>query len=302
MPGRLASENAVRNPARTAVTAAALMIGLGLVAFVTIFAAGLKDSFNAAIDSTITADTSSRTRVRRHAHAAGRAQAWRSVPGVSAVSPLATDRTRITGHGKHTSYGVDPARSPSGYRFDWVQGDRRRCSAARHERRAAREATADDAPPEASATRFTMITPRGSAHASCVVRGIYKDQGVPGRLLVPIATWRTAARHRTTRQRSCSSPGPSPDALKASVEAALQRLPRRQGADQRRTSRPRTEHSVNQLVTLLYVLLAISVIISIFGIVNTLVLSIFERTREIGMLRAIGTTRWQVRWMIPTRA
>ncbi len=81
------------------------------------------------------------------------------------------------------------------------------------------------------------------------------------------------------------------------LEAAIADFPAVK-LDTRRASRRRQQDSLNPLLYMFYVLLALSVIVSLFGIVNTLVLSVFERTRELGMLRAVGMTRRQVRRMI----
>jgi putative ABC transport system permease protein len=89
----------------------------------------------------------------------------------------------------------------------------------------------------------------------------------------------------------------APSQLKPAAEAALKAFPTA-------TVQTKSEYTaslkkqVDQLLTLIYALLAVSVIISVFGIVNTLVLSVYERTREIGMLRAIGTTRRQMRRIV----
>src|SRR5207237_2858494 len=83
----------------------------------------------------------------------------------------------------------------------------------------------------------------------------------------------------------------------AKLDRALNGFPNAKVQDKNEFKRNQASFLSN-ILNVLYVLLALSVIVSLFGIINTLVLSVFERTREIGMLRAVGTTRWQVRWMI----
>ena len=92
--------------------------------------------------------------------------------------------------------------------------------------------------------------------------------------------------------------GGETDANTRGARGVADGLPEREGADARASSSTTRSAALNSILNILYVLLALSVIVSLFGIVNTLVLTVFERTREIGMLRAIGMTRRQVRRMI----
>ena len=89
----------------------------------------------------------------------------------------------------------------------------------------------------------------------------------------------------------------STDANTKALEDSLTEFPNAKVADEGRVRR-QPDRALNKILNILYVLLALSVIVSLFGIVNTLVLTVFERTRELGMLRAIGMTRRQVRRMI----
>ena len=106
---------------------------------------------------------------------------------------------------------------------------------------------------------------------------------------------------RSTSGRATASPSSTsratPTAEKAGVEARSTAFP-----DTRVFTRSewidKEDQEIQQFLLLLYVLLALSVIISLFGMVNTLVLSVFERTRELGMLRAVGMTRRQTRRMV----
>ncbi len=92
--------------------------------------------------------------------------------------------------------------------------------------------------------------------------------------------------------------GGETDANKAALERALAGFPNAKVQTKQRVHRQPDRSALNAILNVLYVLLALSVIVSLFGIVNTLVLTVFERTRELGMLRAVGMTRRQVRRMI----
>ena len=115
--GRLARENCVRNPARTAVTASALMIGLALVTFVAVLGQGLQDSLGDAVESG-GARRLRRHRGRRRGPLAGGGSALASQPGVETVSGVRQDSARVFGSDESVD-GVDPAHDRAGLSFDW---------------------------------------------------------------------------------------------------------------------------------------------------------------------------------------
>jgi putative ABC transport system permease protein len=94
------------------------------------------------------------------------------------------------------------------------------------------------------------------------------------------------------------APGADPDATRANIDELLSsRFPNAEARSQQELKEDQ-EADVDELLTLIYAMLGLSVIVSVFGVVNTLSLTILERTRELAMLRAIGTSRSQVRRMI----
>ncbi len=286
--GRLAQENAVRNPGRTAATAAALMIGLALVSFVAVFGKGLLGSAKSALEQQL--GTS---------HVITSQSGWDTMPvaigravtaadGVAFSSSIRGDRAKLIGGGEVDVSGVDPATIARAYKFDWVEGSPAALAALERGDAIVREGEGH------VGDRLAFLTPAGQ-EVKTVVRGVYKKRSDLDQLLGQVVLSQAAF------DKSFPRPGDLFTLVQADSEAGLQRA-LAPFPDAKLQTGPDFIESwtswLNSVMGLFYVLLALSVIVSLFGMVNTLVLAVFERTRELGMLRAVGMTRRQARRMI----
>ena len=293
--GRLAEGNAQRNPGRTAATAAALMIGIALVTFVAVLAYGLRVSNSDAIERQIRADLIITSEDGYSEFPAAVGTAVEDAPEAETVSNVRQDISEIDGNAGNLT-GLD-VRIDDVYDFRWVEGSDELLTGLGDDGAVLPDNVAEDNDLAVGDTLTARSTDNQTK--DFVVRGIY--DGSPFYPLLGSASVSQAAfdglydrpRNRFTL---INVPG-DPEAAKADIERTLAGFP-----DTRVQTRQdwidKEDREIQQFLLLLYVLLALSVIISLFGMVNTLVLSVFERTRELGMLRAVGMTRRQVRRMI----
>jgi putative ABC transport system permease protein len=295
--GRLARENTVRAPGRTAATAAALMIGLALVTFVAVLGAGLRASIVDTLEQQIHADYVVTSQNGRDQFAPEAGDALTSAPGVAAGSSVRGSQAKVAG-GQQTVTGIDPATIEPVFRFDWKDGSNAVLGELGRTGAVVTDTFAKDKSLKVG-DRVQLITP-DDRRIELTVKGIYKSSAL-GSALGALSLSKqlfdaTFSRPQDQLALATVSGGPT-DSAEQSLTRTLSTFP-----DAKLRTRSQfisdQESTVKTLLSLLYVLLALSVIVSLFGMVNTLALSVLERTRELGMLRAVGMTRRDVRRLV----
>ena len=301
LTGRLARENATRNPARTASTAAALMIGLALVTFVSIFAAGFRGSVDRVVDRAFAGDLTVRHDNGWAPLPAATRDAVAALPDVEAASGVRFSTSKVEGAGSETfTVGVDPATFASGYKAQWKRGSDATLRALRDDQVVVDHNWAVDNGIGVG-DRLRVLTTAGKRVTLTVAGEL--DEGQAGLIGGGLLVGNRALQRYWDERRDAFifltfRPGADAAAARRQVDRLLdRRFPVAETQDREEVKETQAG-MINGMLSLFYALLALSVIVSLFGIVNTLALSIHERTRELGMLRAIGTSRRQVRAMI----
>ena len=293
--GTIAERNAQRNPGRTAATAAALMIGIALVTFISVLANGLRVSNSDAIERQIRSDLIVTSQDGYSEFPAAVGDAVAEVDDVGTVSNVRQDIAQIDGDGANLT-GLDDQVAQV-YDFRWEDGSDEVLTQLGDDGALVPNNVAEDR----GLAVGDSLTVRSTANETkdFVVRGIY--EGSPFYPLLGSASISQEAfdelYERPRNRFTLLNVSNGVEAAKPKMERALESFP-----DTRIQTREewidKEDQEIQQFLLLLYVLLALSVIVSLFGMVNTLALSVFERTRELGMLRAVGMTRRQTRRMI----
>ncbi len=289
MPGTLARENASRNPRRTASAASALMIGVALVAFMTVFASSAKASIATSVDQAMKADWIVETQFGMGGMSPSVAKRIDALPETGAVTALRYLNTTVGGKVKEVS-AVDPTTAEQTIDFQLRSGSVRdldRTSVAvRHDEATARHLHVGDTvtmtfaetgpQPLRVAAIYDTKDPMGPYTLGIAAVDANVAEHVDNHALVTTADGYTTAQARTAITR----------ALHDTPNASLLTRDEFKGD---------VASQIDKVLNLVDVLLGMALVIALFGIANTLALSVFERTREFGLLRAVGMGRNQVR-------
>jgi putative ABC transport system permease protein len=292
-PGRLGRENSMRSPRRTAQTAAALMVGMALVAAISVLGASLSSSAKGNLDSAVTADylitgpgSGFSTSV---------APAVSRIPGVGVVTNVYKGQFELRGSLSRLD-GVTPADLAQTVHLAVTSGSGAPALAAG-------ELLIDTTTASAKHLSVGSVVPVTFAQTGASrirIGGIFKANPLIGSYVVG-AGFFISHFHNPLPVAVLVRTRPGAAHVGAAINRYLNVYPN-VGVQSRAQFEQSQQHTLNQELGLVYVLLALAVIVSLIGIVNTLMLSVFERTRELGLLRAVGMRRRQVKAMIRSEA
>ena len=289
MAGTLARENAMRNPRRTAASSSALMIGVGLVVFITVFAASAKASTATSVDKAMRSDWIVTTQFGMGGLSPSVTERIDALPETGAVTALRLFDAKVGGSTSSAS-AVDPARVAQSVELDLRAG--RITDLGAHE--VAVQADTAKAKNLHVGDTLTMFFPETGDQQLKVV-AVYGTKEPLGDYVISMQAFdANIATHVDDYIVVSAAPGvPQPQARQA-IENVLKEFPTAE-LKTKSEFKGAMASQIDKILNLVYVLLAMALVIALFGIANTLALSVFERTREFGLLRAVGMTRKQVR-------
>jgi putative ABC transport system permease protein len=287
--GVLARENTTRNPRRTAATASALMVGVGLVALITVFAASTRSSVANEIDTALKGQLIVDTQFGMGGISPTVASRIGALPEVAAVTSMRYGTATMHGKAEDVS-GFDTATVSRTVRTKLEAGSLAQLGAhtvavQTDEARTHHLRLGDT---------VTLSFPETGPQAMRVI-AIYGTKQPLGAYAMDLSTFdANIPTHVDNDVAIQTAPGTSLAAARSAIEQVLAPYPTAKLLTHEQF-KSQVANQINKILNLVYVLLAMALVIAFFGIANTLALSVYERTRELGLLRAVGMSRRQVR-------